>query len=145
LPGAAGSAVGSRPAVAVQNRVRDGSREVGPDRLCRGDVAEELGLIEAAHVHRPLDDLAAASECEASTTSARDGDATEIDVGRQAPVDLDLTRTRHLAALERGKIHVGEGNGALDLPGVRTGQKDQVAVRLEPLHRLDARIARRVG
>ena len=40
--------------------------KLGSDTLCRGDVAEQRRLIEAAHVHRPLDRLAAAAQREAS-------------------------------------------------------------------------------
>ena len=119
--------------------IRSQSRRDWP-RLHR--MAQQGSLIEAAHAHGPLDDLAIAAELQPAVARARDRCASEIDFGRKAPIDVDLPQTDGLALLQGREVHVGEAYRALDLPGLIAREEDQGAVCLEPL---DAIRLRRIG
>jgi hypothetical protein len=97
-------------------------------------------------VHDPLDDLAIAAELQPAVAPARDWRASEIDLGREAPIDRHLPLADGLALLQRREVHVGKAHGALDLPGLLTGEEHQGAARLEPLDAIRPRwIGRRVA
>ena len=131
--------------MAVEHGIGDGLGQVRVDSSRRSDAAQQRRLVEAAHVHRPFDDLAVAAERERAVGRAGDRHAAEIDLGREPTVDLHLARAGRPALLERGEVHVGKANRALDLPGVLAGEEHQVAVRLQAIDLRHVGVGRRVG
>ena len=52
--------------MALEHDIRESDGQIGRDGPRVSDVAEQPCLVEAAHVHGPLDDLAAAAELQAA-------------------------------------------------------------------------------
>jgi hypothetical protein len=102
-------------------------------------------LLEAAHVHRPFDDLAAASELKPAAMGTRYWDAFQVDVRGKPAVHLELAHAGNTALLEGREVQIGKANRPLDLPGFGASQKDQADVSLTPLHATVQRIRRRIG
>ena len=109
-----------------------------------GHVVERLPLVEAAHVHDPLDRLAGAAELQA-LLAAGDRHGPEINRGGVGSIDRDLRLAGRLAPGERGEVHEGEAHGALDLVGVLAGQEDDRAMRVDADRRRAQPVRCRVG
>jgi hypothetical protein len=108
-------------------------------------VAEQRGLLEAAHVHRPFDDLAAASELKPAAMGTRYWDAFQVDVRGKPAVHLELAHAGNTAFLKRGEVQISKANRSFDLPGFGSSQKNQADVSLTPLHAIFQRKGGRIG
>ena len=127
---------GDHPAKRVRKRVVDAP--------CLGEMVQRLGLVEAAHFDRPLDDLAVTADREPPVRRARDRDHAAVDLRRIAPVDLDLGLAGGLALVERRKIEEREFYRALDLECSLAGEKHRRRMGIEALD-LRTAMGRQIG
>ena len=124
--------------------------ERGVDASLARQMIEGEGFVEAAHLDRPFDRLAAAVERERAARLARDPHHPAVDLRRERTVDLELGFAGGLALFERGEIEKWKLDRALDLEGARADQKDRGRVGVDALDRVPAilgigKIGRRIA
>ena len=111
--------------------------DVAPRQLTRFEDAGAVeALVHLSHHHQPVDHPTVAAQTELSVFVS-DGRDTEIDVGCQAAVQLDLGAAEFFAAVERREVEEAEVDRLLQLVGALAGEEDRGDVRLhelDPLH-----------
>ena len=105
-----------------RHRAAERVRQPLIDLAALGQMVERLGLVEAAHLHRPFDRLAAAADGKAAGP-ARDRHHAAIDRRRERAVDLDLGLAGRFALLQRGIIEERKTHRALDLERALAGKE----------------------
>ncbi|MGO9483575.1 MAG: hypothetical protein ACLPX9_03175 [Rhodomicrobium sp.] len=76
------------------------------------EVIEHAPLVEAAHLHEPIDGDAALANCEALGRNCQ-GNGAQINVAGEPPIEFHLRAACHLPLRERGKIEIGEADRLL--------------------------------
>ena len=118
------------------------SGEVVGERAPLLAVAEHRLLREAAHVHRPFDDLARGRRAASLPSWRMIGNEAEIDVGRVRPVDLHLAHGGRVAGVQRREVDEAQMHALAQLVGVIADEEDARDVRLDDV---DAGGVRSVG
>ncbi len=134
---------GSDGAVLMVARHHVGKRagEIVGQRAVLLAVAEHRVLREAAHVHCPFDDLAAAAEVQLALV-AHDRDKAEVDVGRVRPIDFHLAHGGRVPGVQRREVDEAQMHALAQLVGILADEKDPGDVRLD---NVDGGSARAVG
>ena len=109
-----------------------------------GHPVERHGLVEAAHVRRPFDDLALPAEPE-RCAHADDRQRFEIDARRVVAIDGDLGLAGQAALLQRREIHERKPHRPLDLVDIGAGEKDRRIGGVDPSRPAVKPIRARVG
>ena len=99
---------------------------------------ERRVLVEPAHLHRPLDRLAAPVDCELAVRLTRDRHDPAIDFGGEGAIDLELGLARRLASLQRRIVEERKAHRALDLEGALPRQEHRGRVGVEAPDRFAA-------
>src|SRR5262249_44513656 len=93
-----------RARMALCYRIGNIRNEFFREPFSRGQFVECRGLVEATHMHRPLDDLTVASDAQPAIRQ-RDRHDAKIDGGGVLTIDGDFTLAGELALLKCRKIH----------------------------------------
>ena len=104
-------------------------------------MAEHGLLREAAHVHGPFDDLAAAAELQAPFV-AHDRHQPKIDAGRVRPVDLHLAHGSGVARMQRREIDEAQVHALAQLVGILADEEDARDVRFNDVDAFAVRSVR---
>ena len=136
-------AVGGDGAVLMVARDHVGERagKVVGERAALLAVTEHRVLREAAHVHRPFDDLPAAAEGKLAVV-AHDRNEAEVDVGRVRPVDFHLAHGCRVTGVQRREVDEAQMHALAQLVGVIADEEYAGDVRLDDV---DAGGARSIG
>ena len=97
--------------------------EVIGERALLLAMAEHGFLREAAHMHRPFDDLAAATELQA-TFVAHNRHQPKIDARCVRPIDLHLAHGSGVARMQRREIDEAQVHPLAQLVGILADEKD---------------------
>ena len=133
IQGAGGA--GSACACAGRHDAAEMIGERGVDAAGIRQMIERQRIVEAAHLDRPFDRLAAPVECERAVRRARDRHHPQIDLRRERPVDLKLRLAGGLALLQRGEIQKRKPHRALDLQRALAGQEYRGRMGVDPFDR----------
>jgi hypothetical protein len=98
------------------------------------NVVERLALVEAAHVDRPFDGLAAAVQREFAAAVADDGDDAAVYFGRIGCVDLEFGFARGFALFEGRIIEERKFHRPLDLEHAVPGEEYRGGVGVDALY-----------
>ena len=105
--------------------------EVGIEPAAVVDAVEGEGLVEATHVHQPLDRHTLAAERKRPVGPAHDGNGAEIERRREGRIDLDLPFAGNAPQLQGREVHERKAHRPLHLVDVRTREHDDGAVGLD--------------
>jgi hypothetical protein len=98
-------------------------------------AVENPVLIEAVHLHQPVDGLAAAVNGKSAVRLPGDGGDAPVKVRRRAPVDRNFRLASPAALVGRGKIQIGENDRALELENPLRPEKNQRNMSFDFLRR----------
>lgn len=99
----------------------------------RDETIEHPALIEAAHLHEPLDDFASAADCKPRGRGAQ-RNRIQIDIAGKPPVQSDFGAAGQRALFQRREVEIREADRLLELVDKAAGQKNPRHVGLADLH-----------
>ena len=115
--------------VEIRNLENDGIEAMPVSPITRDQVIEHAPLIEAAHLHEPIDGHGALADCE-PLAGHRQRNGAKINVAGEPPIEFHLGAACHLPLRERGKIEIREADRLLQFERIVPGEEHPRHVRL---------------